>query len=275
MKKYRLRLFVTIFLLVLAIHHPVNASTLKPLDKPGVQELLKNAYEAQYSLTERYHSWEEASTKLGNYMTIEFSTKFMEEHLFHEEEGYIFYGTDFSVYIVPLYSYHDETKIVVNPTLRTMYVYEKFNGTGPVLFDSQFEIVTLELVGADWKIANISFETELPDEVKHAKGLEELELGYAGSNSATSKYEAQINSNIERKNLDIHQMVFAHLNGSETNYSASTSVVKGSREHITRNPFQSFIGVIPYGLLFQDSPYVHEQANLERPLATLSSIHWK
>jgi ribosomal protein L21E len=270
MNKYRLCIFVTIILVVLAIHHPVKASTFKPLDKPGVEEFLKNAYEVQYSLTERHHSWEEASTKLGDYMTNEFSTKFMEEHLFHEEEGYIFYGTDFSIYIVPRYSYNDKTKIVVNPTLKTMYVYEKFNGTGPVVFDSQFETITLKLVGSKWKIANISFETELPDEVKQAITLEEFELESTWDNSVTTKYESQINSNIERGNLDIQQKLITHLNEREAISSVSSSIVNESSEYMTRNPFQSFIGVIPYGLLFQDT-----QVNQERSIHTLLSIHWR
>ncbi len=186
----RLVLLMTAILLIFSINQRVDASTASTLDKHEVQELLKQAFEAQYSLTEQHYSWEEAKTKLSTYMTDELANGLMDEHLFLEEQGYIFYGTDFSTYIVPRFSFNDDTIIVSNTDMETVFVYEQFEGTGPVIFDSQYEVVTLKLNKAEWKIADISFVSELPKKIHEGKSLEEIKEEQSLRYSITKKKNA-------------------------------------------------------------------------------------
>lgn len=166
MLKRRLTLLLMVIALIGIMITPINTYAAELLDKHGIKELLKKADEAQYTLSEKHYSWDEALHTLTPYMTDKFATAFMDEHLFSEEEGYIFYGTDFSLYLIPRYAFNEKTKIVVSKDEKKIYIYEKFNGTGPVTFKDQYEVVTFVQENNQWKIDDISFLKELPDEIQ-------------------------------------------------------------------------------------------------------------
>ncbi|WP_456275679.1 DUF3993 domain-containing protein [Bacillus sp. AK128] len=231
------RLFMVVFtlLLVSVCHHPVDASTTKLLDKQGVQKLLQETYETEYSLTERYHSWEEARLKLTKYMTEDFAEELMNEHMFEEEDGYMFYGTDFSTYIIPDYSYSDDTNIVVNKKLDTIYVYEKSSGTGPVFYESQYDIVTIRLIKDHWRISAISFEETVPDEVKDAKDIEEY-----NQTSSSSKNDSFVQQklNVER----VNGMALGSIK----------PIIKSKQISKLSQPIAPLFQLVPYHLLYQN-----------------------
>ncbi|WP_246944031.1 DUF3993 domain-containing protein [Bacillus pinisoli] len=233
MKRTNICLFILSVLILAVFHHPVHASSNQLLDKPGVMQLLQETYDTQYSLTERYHTWDEAKEKLTQYVTEELAEDFMVEHLFEEEEGYIFYGTDFSAYIIPEYSYTDSTKIVITSNQDTIFVYEKSSSVGPVTFSPQYEIVTISYIEKQWKVSDISFEEELPEEVLQSNDLDEVK-GTAKVNG--KKATVKVQPNVER-----------------VNYIATGSIAKFTIDQDTILPsLQPYASLVPYQLLFQN-----------------------
>jgi hypothetical protein len=246
------KLLITILMVFFfSICQPVEASSLQPLDKIEIQELLKQAHEAQYSLAEKYYSWEEALSRLTPYMKNEFATKFMEEHLFLEEGGYIFYGSDFSIYFIPHFSFDEKTNVVVNLEQQKMYIFEKFTGTGPVTFKDQYELVTLEAEGSNWKISNISFLNELPEEVKAGKSLEDTSVEHL----SLSTVDHEMIGGVE-------PLVSSHI-----------------KNEFHLNEYSVFIGTVPYFLIFKysDDPLSIPENNQQNVITflTMSSIVWK
>ncbi|MBM6617626.1 DUF3993 domain-containing protein [Bacillus suaedaesalsae] len=165
--------FVLIVITIIGIMFmPKEMYAAKPMDIEEIKALLKSADDAQYSLTEKHYSWEEALHTLTPYMTEEFATAFMNEHLFSEEEGYIYYGTDFSIYHIPHYAFNDRTTVVMSADQTKIFVYELFSGTGPVMFKNQYEVVTFVYENETWKINNISYLKELTAEIENGTIIE-------------------------------------------------------------------------------------------------------
>jgi hypothetical protein len=250
--KLHISLLLTTILFIFTIYHPVEASSLEPLDKHGIKELLQKADEAQYSLSLKHYSWEEALTKLSSSMKEDFAIKFMEEHLFLEEEGYIFYGTDFSIYFIPHFSFDEKTNIVLNSEQNAIYIFEKFTGSGPVEFEEQYELVTLVLDDTTWKISNISFLEELPEEVK---------LGTSIENNSSLEI-----TSMDNVDMEIEQIVepLTSLNTANT---------------FNLNLYYGLVGVVPYFSIFQHSNITLQLAENEQQkrdtFFTLSNIVWK
>jgi hypothetical protein len=255
MKKLYPSLLLTIVLYVLAINHPVEASIIQPPSEESIQQLLSGADETQFSLSEKHYSWEDALEKLSPYMKQEFAINFMKEHLFLEEEGYIFYGTDFSIYFIPQFSFNDKTTIVVNPDLQSIYIYEKFIGTGPVVFEEQYEMVTLVPEETKWKISNISFLKELPEEVKSGISLDE--------------FSTSVENNDKVGAVNKNQQIVEPLS------------FKNETSTISFNPFYEIIGVVPYISIFRHSKLVNQLQlqdsgdQVDDTLLTLSTIIWE
>jgi hypothetical protein len=249
MIRYRLCLVVVTMALMFIVHHPVNASSSTLLDKQGVQQLLQDTYDAQYSLTERFYSWEEAWRKMTQYMTEQMTEQFMVEHLYEEEEGYIVYGTDFSTYIVPHFSYNADTKMVLNDREDTIYVYEKSSGDGPVKFQSQYDIVTINFDGTRWRISTIYFSEELPEEIKDARNLEE------------------VNGKKTTQSFSVPTLLKAKGNHFNLGYLNGMNAVN---DHV-HSPFKVFVHVIPYNLIFNDLPDVETNPTI-LTLSTISTL---
>jgi hypothetical protein len=166
MKKQLFSLFFTILFSFLMIGDSVNAKTLEPLDKQGVQQLFLDAYNSQFSLTERHHTFKEIKDKLYQYMSKDFVKAFLKEHITYEKEGYILYGLDFSIYLMPKFTFNDQTHILYNNEKNVYYVYEKHSGEeGPVLYNEQYDLVTLGVQNNRWVIKEISYLKELPSDV--------------------------------------------------------------------------------------------------------------
>ncbi|MFZ3589456.1 DUF3993 domain-containing protein [Bacillus sp. DJP31] len=267
MLKFSLGLLMTTILLILPLNQEVEATTGNTLNKQAVQELLEQANEVQFTLTEHHHSWEEAANKLSAYMTAQFANEFMQEHLVLEEKGYIFYGTDFSIYIVPHYSFNDDTKMVMDMNSQKIYVSEKFKGTGPVFFDSQYEIVTLEQDKTGWKIAAISFLNELPNHIEEGEKLEEVTEQQRVSHINTEDnpktafqsgiYHTSIDGTLVNLGVTFNQP--PHAYGPNKSKSMTMS---------------RFIGGNLYGSLYQTLPITTEVVKQEYSLLTLLSILW-
>lgn len=154
-------------LLFNAVTINVYASSEKNLSDKEAFTLLKKGFSTQLSLSEQIRSLEEIEGILNPYFTKEFSDKFLDENLFEEEAGYIVYGSDFAPYYIPYFTYSDKTLIVYDEQMDHYYVYEKFeeNNDGPVIHGEFYGIVTINRIEQEWKISDITIETELSNDI--------------------------------------------------------------------------------------------------------------
>ncbi|KAA0548124.1 DUF3993 domain-containing protein [Bacillus sp. BGMRC 2118] len=233
--------FVLIILTIIAsMFVPKETYAAEKLDIQSIKDLLEKADDAQYSLTEKHYSWEEALKSLTPYMTEQFATDFMNEHLFSEEEGYIYYGTDFSLYHIPHYAFTDKTTVIMSLDETKLYIYELFSGTGPVMFKDQYELVTIVHEDKTWKISNITYVKELPTEVK------------------------------EGTHIEIREEV------DEEKKKSSEEIIVDSNTTISLSPYSKYITVIPYVSIMKHSSAflaVEGDAKIVSFLA-LSNVSW-
>lgn len=155
LKKYVVSVIISILIvLVFFEQNIVKASSDYKLSEQETFELLEKAFEAQVSLNDKYRTFKEVKATLSPYFGKEYISKFMNENVVFENEGYITYGTDFARFYVPFFSYSDLTKIVYDDKEKKMYVYEFFsaNKEQPVLYGDHYEMLTLKYEEKKWII---------------------------------------------------------------------------------------------------------------------------
>ncbi len=126
--------------------------------------ILKEAFQAQSSLTTEFRPYDEVQQILAPYFHVDYSSMFLDQNLMKEEEGYIVYGSDFALYFVPFYSYTDETKILFDQEENKIFVYELFKTpeSGPVSYKDHYEVITLEKINSNWLITDLAMEDKAP-----------------------------------------------------------------------------------------------------------------
>ncbi|MFD2806405.1 DUF3993 domain-containing protein [Litchfieldia salsa] len=157
---------------VLIIGTNVTAtSTEEPLDRDKVFSLLKEGFQAQVSLSEYIRTYEEINEILETSFTKDFISKFLDENLFEEGDGFIIYGSDFAPYYIPYFSYSERTKFVYDSSNQKYYVYEKFDASndGPVSYNEHYALITIQQDGLDWKISDITINEELNKDILELK----------------------------------------------------------------------------------------------------------
>lgn len=135
-------------------------------NRENVFAFLKDAFEAQVSLSEQERSQEEIKGILNPYFTPEYQKVFWKENI-HEENGrYFTYGSDFARYYIPYYQFSERTKVAFSPN--KIYVYEYFPKPqeGPVLYKSHYEGILLKKTSGKWKVAQYFYNQTTKEMVK-------------------------------------------------------------------------------------------------------------
>jgi hypothetical protein len=167
-----IRHYFIMFIIVTGIlfnHQTAKAQEQEPFSREETLEFLKEAFEAQTSLGEKYQTYKQARETLQPYLTDDYAKKFLHENLVHEEDGYTIYGSDFALYFIPFYSYSDETKFVYDEEDHKIYVYELFLKTeeGPVHYEDHYETVILTEDQGQWKVSEFINSEAKPDFIKN------------------------------------------------------------------------------------------------------------
>jgi hypothetical protein len=149
-------MFVVMLFVVFA--QPAQAE----IDRQGVFEFLQDAFSAQLELTTTVRSMDEIYDILDPYFTNEYQSLFLDRHLYEEEDGYIIYGTDVFDYVVPFFSYNEDTKLSMSTN--EIVAYERFEAFTEehTSRDDHFIGVRLTNTESGWKISEYIHATEEP-----------------------------------------------------------------------------------------------------------------
>jgi len=133
-------------------------------DEQRIFELLKSAFMAQVSLSEKGRSLKEVGLILEPYFSDSFIEIFLNENIVEERGQYLTYGSDFAPYYIPFYSYSDQTKVVNHND--SIFVIEYFPPVteGPVNYEGHFQAVEIGREEKELKITKIWYEN-IPEEV--------------------------------------------------------------------------------------------------------------
>lgn len=160
---------ILLIVTVLAILNPTLTRAENTMSKrEEVISFTQAAFQAQFSLSEKFRTIEEIDSILSPYFTANAKKLFLEENLFSENGQFITYGTDFPIYYIPFFTYSDETKAVWQEN--KIYLFEYFPETdeGPVSYDSHYEGVLLANEEGDWKITEFLYDN-IPQEIVNQK----------------------------------------------------------------------------------------------------------
>jgi hypothetical protein len=127
-------------------------------NKNDVFSFLKEAFQAQTSLSDQTRSKEEIIGVLSPYFTDNYQKMFWHENIFEEDGKFVTYGSDFAFYYIPFFDYSDETKVVISP--ESIYVLQFFPSTtdGPVSYADHYEGILLKKIDGGWKVDGYLFD---------------------------------------------------------------------------------------------------------------------
>ncbi|TYR79867.1 DUF3993 domain-containing protein [Priestia megaterium] len=126
--------------------------------------VLHEAFQAQLRLANQYYSKEQAVETLKPYFKEEYVRKFLNENLVQKAQGYTVEGADFALYSIPYFSYDEQTKVAVHPSMNKAYVYEYFPAVqdGPVSYGAHYEMLTLNKENGKWKVSAFTYSEQKP-----------------------------------------------------------------------------------------------------------------
>ena len=162
----RAYLFILILLiLALPLSRPLQVgATHVFLAKEDVYEFLESAFLAQVSLSERGRSMAEVEEALDPFFKDGYKDEFIKENIVKENGEYWAYGSDFSRYYIPFYTFSEKTKIISIEDRIVVVEYFPASEEGPVGYKSHYKGIELEMVNGSWK-ASTYWEDDLPEEV--------------------------------------------------------------------------------------------------------------
>ncbi|CAG9619910.1 DUF3993 domain-containing protein [Sutcliffiella rhizosphaerae] len=151
-----------IVLVVMLGSHTVSAE--QKLSDEEIFTFLNEAYNSQLSLGEKHHSMNEIKEKLNDYFSSDYQDAFLAEHLFEEKEGFITYGTDFTPYYIPFFSYNEETKVLRDEINEIITVYQFFPAEEnmPSLYDDHYEYIELKETETGLIVTDYDFSYQEP-----------------------------------------------------------------------------------------------------------------
>lgn len=158
--KKTLLLLVIILLLI-----PLSPTAKEKLHtKEEIFSFLKDAFQAQVSLSEQTRTKEEINDLLNPYFSKSFQKLFWNENVFEEEGKFVTYGSDFASHYIPFFQYSDETKMFISP--EKIYVFEFFPAKtdGPVGYEDHYEGILLKKVDGGWKVDEVLYNN-IPDSI--------------------------------------------------------------------------------------------------------------
>ncbi|WP_162595847.1 DUF3993 domain-containing protein [Bacillus sp. CGMCC 1.16541] len=160
-------LSVLLFISVIGIQTVTAETTVKQPSRNEVFTTLHQAFQAQLQLGNDHRTKEEAEKLLQPHFQQPYITKFLDENITQEAQGYITYGTDFALYYIPYFSYDENTKMKYNQQKNIVYVYEHFPAIedGPVSYGEHYECIVLKQEQGVWKVSDYSYNETLPKEI--------------------------------------------------------------------------------------------------------------
>lgn len=157
---------ILLLLLLLTLVPLSPQATAGLTTRSEVFAFLKDAYKAQFSLSEKGRTTSEVDAVLQPYFTERYKKLFLKANLAKENGKYLTYGSDFAPYYIPYYAFSEKTKVVILPA--RIYVFEYFpeKSEGPVGYKSHYEGLLLIKEGKQWKVDQ-SLNNNIPKEILH------------------------------------------------------------------------------------------------------------
>ncbi|AQX55374.1 DUF3993 domain-containing protein [Priestia flexa] len=154
---------IIIFLCVVCLYTPAQAE----VDGDTRNEIftaLHEAFQAQLRLTNEHYSKEKAMNTLLPYFEKSYAEKFLDDNMVQEAQGYTVYGSDFALHYIPYFSYDEQTKVAVHPSMQKAYVFEYFPAVkdGPVSYVGHYEMLTLTRHEGKWKVSGFTYSNQKP-----------------------------------------------------------------------------------------------------------------
>lgn len=131
------------------------------IQRDALFQQLQATFQAQKSLADEHRSLSGVMNVLDEFLTEEYTGKFISENIYHEDEGYILLGSDVFAYFVPFFSYDENTMVVRKGNELIVYEFFKANNDGPVVWDDHYEGLVLTQTDSGWKVKKYTWgETE-------------------------------------------------------------------------------------------------------------------
>ncbi len=160
-----MKYLTTFILAIVLIWTPSQTHAKQTLtDRDSVLQFIKDAFQAQVSLSEKERSLEEIEEILAPFFTKTYREVFLAENLVEIEGKFMTLGSDAAIYYIPFFKYEGNTKIVKYQD--RLYVYEYFSSTdeGPVGYESHYEGVMIEQVEEGLRVSEYLYNN-IPEEV--------------------------------------------------------------------------------------------------------------
>lgn len=181
------RAVLLIMMLTISILIPFqSADAIGEKEKKDVLQTLKDAFQAQVSLSEEERTLEEINQILIPYFTRSYISTFLDENLVEMDGEYFTLGTDFALYYIPFFTYSVETKVHVENNEAFVYEFFSSNREGPVSYENQYQGVKLIKTGGEWKVSEYFFnfhpeeiinKQKIPHITKEVKGVPQIGEG--------------------------------------------------------------------------------------------------
>lgn len=193
MKKWIMLLFLLLLMSPVTTNAEAKNNDLS--NRKEVLAFLKEAFDAQVSLSEKEREMDEIHGILSPYFTKNYETVFLKENLVYENGKYLTYGSDFARYFIPFFQFSDETKIVI--LSNEIFVYEYFEGNkeGPVEYESHYEGIRLVKEEGMWKVAEY-LDKDIPNRIIKLEQNKE-----ADDNNTKETSEVTTNVSFTKKSL--------------------------------------------------------------------------
>jgi hypothetical protein len=132
------------------------------IGKQEAVDIVQHAAESQLALTEKESSLEEIEKTLSPYFTDEFISEYMKENVERGENEYIVYGSDFTSYGIPFFSYDEKMEFGKENSSLKLYQFFEEEDEGPVSYEDHYEAVEFKEEDGDYKISSIEYSDEEP-----------------------------------------------------------------------------------------------------------------
>jgi hypothetical protein len=153
------RAFLLIMMLTISLLIPFQSAHANgEKEKKDVLQTLKDAFQAQVSLSEEERTLEEVDQILTPYFTRSYISFFLDENLVEMDGKYFTLGTDFALYYIPFFTYSTETKVYVENNEANVYEFFSSDREGPVSYENQYQGVKLIKIGGEWKVSDYFFD---------------------------------------------------------------------------------------------------------------------
>ncbi|MCP3741818.1 DUF3993 domain-containing protein [Rossellomorea sp. BNER] len=158
--KTRKLLFLTVIMFSLLLTGFQPASAAEPVKTEMVTHV-KEAFNAQVSLSEKPRSLSQIKNILDEHFTDEFQKKFIRDNVVQGEGGYFTLGADFAPHYIPFFKYEQMEMVLHDDKLYVMeyLTYEE----GPFSFENGYEAVVFVKEHGKWKINDIT--SQIPEKI--------------------------------------------------------------------------------------------------------------